>query len=211
VTGDSEGVGNSPQPPHVILEAKPGVSEADFLQDVDRIQALIARYRKLTDALADLHTATGPPDLKRAATVFALVAFFPPEDMPPASLALVLDLLSPQQAQRYNDLVRGLIAAVVAILRSADMKNTPIEQWIDEEIKRRPSLDFQAGNAMRWFFDCNSGNASVPRATLEAFRFFRPVPSLSLTEPVAKGRAAQMLDTVASMKVGRLTKPRRSR
>jgi hypothetical protein len=206
VTGDSEGIDNPP-PPHVILEAKPGVSEAEFLLDVDWVQALVTRHGKLTDELANLHTAfTGPPDLKKAATVWALVAFLLP-DMPSASLRLVLDLLSPQQTQRYNDLVHGLIAAAVAVLRSAAMKNPQIEQWLDREIKRRAALDFQAGNAMRWFFDCNSGK--VPRGTLQAFHDLRPATSLSLTEPAAKERAAQLLDTVAAMKAGRLTRPRR--
>ena len=206
MTGDSEGVDNPP-PPHVILEAKPGVSEAEFLLDVDRVQALVTRHGKLSDELANLHTAfTGPPDLKKAATVWALVAFLLP-DMPPASLWLVRDLLSPQQTQRYNELVRGLIAAAVAVLRSAAMENPQIEQWLDGEIKRRPALDFQAGNAMRWFSECNSGK--VPRGTLQAFRDLLPATSLSLTEPAAKERAAKMLDTAAEMRAGRLTRPRR--
>ena len=82
VTGDSEGTDNPP-PPHVILEAKPGVSEAEFLLDVDRVRALVTRHGKLRDELTNLHTAfTGPPDLKKAATVWALVAFLLP-DMPP--------------------------------------------------------------------------------------------------------------------------------
>jgi hypothetical protein len=202
VTGDSD----NPPPPHVILEAKPGLSEAEFLLDVDRMRALVTRHGELSDELAKLHTAfTGPPDLKKAATVWALVAFLQP-DMPPASLWLVLDLLSPQQTQRYNELVRGLIAAAVAVLRSAAMENLQIKQWLGE-IKRRPALDFQAGDAMRWFFDCNSGK--VPRGALQAFRDLRPATSLSLTEPAAKERTAKMLDTVAAMKAGRLTRPRR--
>jgi hypothetical protein len=210
VTGDSEGAGNPPQVPRVTLEAKPGVSEAEFLRDVDRIRELVGRYHKLIDVLADYSTATGRPDLKKAATVLALVQFVMP-DMPPASLALVLDLFPPQQAQRYNELVRGLIAAAVAVLRSADMENPQIERWLDGETTRQPGLGFQASNAMRWFYDCNSGASSVPRGTLEAFRFLRPVPSLSLTEAVAKERAAQMLDTVARMRAGPLTRPRQRR
>ena len=210
MTGDSEGVGNPPPFPRAILEATPGVSQAESYRGVEWVEALIARYRKLMDALADWQTATGPPDLKKAATVMALVQFLL-ADTPPDSLALVLDLFPPQQAQRYNELVRGLIAAAVAVLRSADMENPQVERWLEGEIRRRPALDFQAGNAMRWFFDCNSGKAPVARGTLEAFRYFRPVPSLSLTEAVAKERAAQMLDTVAAMRAGPLTRPRQCR
>jgi hypothetical protein len=60
---------------------------------------------------------------------------------------------------------------------------------------------------MRWFYDCNSAKAPVPRGTLEAFCFFRPSTSLSLTEVEAKERAARMLDTVVAMKAGRLAQP----
>jgi hypothetical protein len=207
VTGDNEGAGNQPPFPLAVLEPTPGVSEAGYRGGVEWVAALIARYRKLMDALADLHTATGPSDLIKAATVMALVQLLL-VDTPPDSLALVLDLFPPQQAQRYNELVRGLIAAAVGVLRSGNMENSQIERWLDGEIRKRPALDFQAGNAMRWFFDCNSGKAPVPRGTLEAFRFFRPAPSLSLTEAVAKERAAQMLDTVAAMRAGPLTRPR---
>ena len=208
VTGDSEGASDPPQVPHVILEAKPGVSEAEFLRDVDWVRELVGRYQKLIDQLAELSAATGPSDLRRAATVFALVAFFPP-DMPPGSVALVLDLLSPQQTQHYNDQVRGVVAAAVAVLRCSVMENPQIQQWLDGEIKSRPALDFRARDAMRWFFDCNNDNASIARGTRQAFDDFRPATSLSLTEAAAKERAAQMLDTVARMKSGPLTRPRR--
>jgi hypothetical protein len=200
----------NPPPPHVILEAKPGVSEAEFLRDVDRVRKLVSRHHKLIDELAVLHTVTGPSDLIKAATVLSLVQCLGP-DLPPASLALVLDLLPRQQAQRYTELVRGLIAAAFAVLRSANMENLQIERWLDEEIKRRPVLDFTAGSAKRWFFDCNSGKAPVPRGTLEVFRFFRPAPSLLLGEARAKEQAGQLLDTVAAMRGGPLTRPRQRR
>jgi hypothetical protein len=211
VTNSGKGGESPPQTPHVIVEAKPGVSEAQFLWDVDRWQALSERYGTLMDALTNLHTATGLSDLKRAATVMALVQFLL-ADMPSASLALVLDLLPPQQAQRHNELVRGLVAAAVAVLRSTAMENLQIERWLDEEIKRRPALNFRTGNAMRWFFDCNSGKAPVPRGMLEAFRFFfHREPSPSLTESEAKKRAVNMLDTAAALKAGPLTRPPRRR
>jgi hypothetical protein len=136
------------------------------------------------------------------------VKFFLAAELPPASLAPVLGLFPPQAAKLVNDSTRGMIAAAVAVLRSAAMENLQIEQWLSVEVKRR-ALDFTASNALRWFFDCNSKTASVPRGMLEAFRFIRPETSLSLPEAVAKERAAQMLDTVAALRVGRLTRPRR--
>jgi hypothetical protein len=208
VTGGGEGANIPPPFPLAIIDAEPGASEADYRRDVEWASGIITRYRGLRDALSDLHAATGqPPDLQWA-TVLALVQFLS-ADMPPASLALVLDLLPPQQAQRHNEMVRGLVSAAVAVLRSASMDNRQIERWLEEEIMRRPALGFQAANAVRWFFDCNSGSAPVPREMLEAFRFFRPAPSLSLTVAEAQERAAQMLETVAAMKAGWLTRPRR--
>jgi hypothetical protein len=163
----------------------------------------------LRDELADLSTATGPPHLKKGATLLTLVQFFLAAELPPASLALVLDLFPPQAAKLVNDSTRGMIAAAFAVLRSVSMGNLQIERLLDEEIKRRPTLDFTAGNARRWFFDCNSGSTSVPRGMLEAFRFLCPAPSLALTEAGAKERVALMLDTAAAMRAGRLTRPRR--
>ena len=109
-----------------------------------------------------------------------------------------------------GDAMRGMIAAAVAVLRSANMENPRIKQWLDGEIDRRPVLDFRGGNAMRWFSDCNSAKARISRGTLDAFRFFRPAASLSLAEAVAKERVCKMLDTAAALKAGRLTRtPRR--
>lgn len=208
---DDTGAGDlPPRLPHVILEAKPGTSEAKFLQDVNWMQELVARYHALKDHFAELHTATGPSDHKKALTILALVQFFA-GDMPSASIALVLDLLSSQEVQRYNELVRGMIAAAVAVLRSAGMENLQIERWLDEKIKARPTLDFEASNAMRWFFDCNSGKAPVPSGTLETFLSLRPDPSYSPAEAEAKEWAVSLLDSVVAMKAGPLTRTSRRR
>ena len=105
--------------------------------------------------------------------------------------------------------MRGMIAAVVAVLRSAGMKNSQIEPWLGEEIKRL-SLAITVDTVIRWFFDCNSKKAPVPGVMLEAFHFFRPKPPQSPTEAEAKKRAAEMLTTAAVMKAGPLTQtPRR--
>jgi hypothetical protein len=204
VTGNQ--AGDPPQLPHVILEAAPGVSEAEFRRDVDRMWALAARHSALLDAFSELHAATGPSVHKKTLTVLALMHFLVP-DMPSASLRLVLNLFPPMAAKHYGNAMRGMIAAAVAMLRSADMENPRIEQWLSEEIKRR-ALDFQTGNAMRWFFDCNSDAAPVPPSALDAFRSFRP--SRSLTEAEAKKQVVSMLNTVVAMKAGPLTQtPRR--
>jgi hypothetical protein len=170
VTGDSEGAGNSPPFPLAIIDAKPGASEAEYRQDVEWMDALITGYRKLWDELADLSTATGPPHLKKGAILLTLVQFFLTAQLPAASLALVLDLFPPPAAKLFNDATRGMIAAAFAVLRSANMENLKIKRWLNEEIKRRPALDFEGGDAQRWFFDCNSDKAPVPRGTLEAWR-----------------------------------------
>lgn len=206
VTGGGEGSGDPPQVPYVIVEAKPGVPEAEFLRNVGRMQALVARYDTLLDTFTDLRTSIGPPAFKKALTVLALVNFLAP-DRPPAGLALVLDLFPPMAAKHYSEAMRGMIAAAVAILRSADMENLHIEQWLSEELERR-ALNFGARNAMRWFFDCNSKTRPVPRSMLKTFCLFRP--SESLTEAEAKKQVATMLDTVVETKAGPLTQaPRR--
>jgi hypothetical protein len=207
--GGNEGADNPPPFPLAIIDAAPGASEAEYRRDLEWVNALVTGYHKLRDELADLSAATGPPYLKKGATILTLVQFFLAAQLPPVSLALVLDLFPPRAAKLYNDATRGMIAAAFAVLRSANMENLQIERWLDEEIRRRPALDFAAGNAKRWFFDSNSGSTSVPRGMLEAFRSLCPAPSLSLTEAVAKERAALMLDTAAALRAGRLTRPRR--
>lgn len=182
------------------------MSEAEFRRDVDRMWALAARHSALLDAFSELHAATGPSVHKKTLTVLALMHFLVP-DMPSASLRLVLDLFPPMAAKHYGNAMRGMIAAAVAMLRSADMENLHIEQWLSEELARR-ALNFGARNAMRWFFDCNSKTSRVPRSMLETFHSFRP--SESPTEAEAKKQVATMLDTVVAMKAGPLTQaPRR--
>jgi hypothetical protein len=102
-----------------------------------------------------------------------------------------------------------MIAAAIAVLRSADMKNYQIKEWLAGELGGR-ALDFTVDNAMRWFFDCNSGKVPLPQGTLEAFESYRPAPVQSLTVAEAKERAANILDTVAALKARPLTQtPRR--
>ena len=108
------------------------------------MKSLITGYRKLQDQLADLNTATGPPHLKKGATLLTLVQFFLAAQLPPASLALVLDLFPPPAAKLFNDAMRGMIAAGFAVLRSANMESLQIERWLDEEIKRRTALGFRS-------------------------------------------------------------------
>lgn len=184
--------------------------KAELLRRIDRIEALVARYAELVDHLAVL-AAHPSDDRRRAATVTALVKFLT-EDVPPASLALVQDLLSPQEVQRHNEFLRGMIAAAVAILRSAAMSNPQIIQWLDDEIKKRPALDFKATNAVRWFRDCNgSDNSPVPENMLKAFRDFCPDPSLALAETKAKNLVTELLDGVADMKVSPLIRSPRDK
>jgi hypothetical protein len=139
--------------------------------------------------------------------VLTLVKFLGP-DSPPASLAPLFALLPPLAVKHNGDLMRGSVAAGVAILRSTNMGKPQIERWLDEEIKRR-ALDFTAHDAMRWYYDCSNVKVLVPKGTLEVFRVFRPKPSLSLTEAVAKERVAQILNRAVVMKAGPLTRPRR--
>jgi hypothetical protein len=157
-----------------------------------------------------LHAATGPPVRKKLITVLTLAQFFgPDQDASPASRTLLFDLLPPLAIKFYGNILRGTIAAAVAVLRSAEMDNRQIEHWLTPEIKRR-ALDFTAHDAVRWFYECSNG--PVPEDTSDMFRAFRPAASLSLTEAVAKERVAQMLDSVAAMKAGPLTRtPRRRR
>lgn len=212
VTGDNEGAGNPPPVPFAAIEAGPGVSEAEFLRDVKRLWFLVTRYRKLKVDLAAVCAAAESLNSqnKKAATVFALVELLEP-DMPSESLALVMGLFPEGwPTQLYNNAMRAVVAGAIAALRSADLENPEIEDWLTREIAAR-ALDFTALQAMRWFFDYNSEAASVPHTTLEAFHTFRPGPSLSLTEAEAKERAARMLDTVAKWKAGRLTRKQRRR
>jgi hypothetical protein len=167
------------------------------------------RHQALLAELVKLGTATGPSDIKKLMTVLALVEFLGP-NAPPASLAPLFALLPPAAVKHSGDLIRGGLAAGVAVLRSANMGNSQIEQWLDEEIKRR-ALAFTAHDAMRWHYDCSNVRALVPKGTLEVFRAFSPEPSPSLTETVAKERVAQILDRAVVMKAGPLTRPRRRR
>jgi hypothetical protein len=120
------------------------VSEAEFLRDVDRMQALAARLNELVDALAGLH-GKGPPDIRKARTVLALVRFLSPEISSPAGLELLLELIPSKRSKLYDDPFRGMIAASVATLRAADMKNPQIERWLASELKSR-ALDFTVDN-----------------------------------------------------------------
>jgi hypothetical protein len=199
VTGDSEGAGNPPP----FLQPPPGRSEAEW------VWALIADFQALADALAKLSTATGSSGLIRFSTVQALVKFLAP-DIPPASLALLFGLLRPAEVKLQGDLIRGAVAAGVAVLRSTNMDNPQIERWLDEEIQRR-ALDFTRQDAMRWFYDCSNVKASISRATSEMFRIHRPEPSLSLTEAAAKDQMVQILDAAVAMKAGSLKRSGRRR
>ena len=167
------------------------------------------RHQALVDALAKLGTATGPSIIKKFVTVLTLVQFLGP-DTPPAVLALVFDLLPPMAVKLYGNLMRGTIAAAVAALRSSDMEKPQIEPWLDQEIKKRPTLDFNARDVVRWFTDCTSAKAPVPRDTLDMFRALRPDPLLSVAE--AKEWVVSLLDSLVARKAGPLkTKPRRRR
>jgi hypothetical protein len=149
MTGESGGPNNPPRFPLAIIEAEPGASEADYRRDVEWASALISGYRKLRDELAELSTATGPPDRKKGAALLTLTQFFLAAQLPRASLAVVLELFPPRAAKLYGDAMRGMIAATTAVLRSANMENRRIEQWLDGEIKKRPVLDFQGSHVMR--------------------------------------------------------------
>ena len=200
VTGDSEGAGNPPPFPLAVIDAKPGTSEAEYLRGVEWMDGVVTRYRKLRDDLAHLHAATGPPVRKKLVTVLTLVQFLgPDQDASPASLALVFDLLPPLAIKFYGNILRGTIAAAVAVLRSAEMDNRQIDQWLTPEIKRR-ALDFTAQDAVRWFYECSSGK--VPEDTSDMFRAFRPAPSLSLTEAVAKCPSGDIASHLNRLPVG---------
>lgn len=170
-------------------------------------EAILARYLVLADALAKSSTTPGPPHIKRFATVLAVVQFLEP-DLPPASVALLLDLLPPAEAKLHRDTLRGAIAAGVAILRCTNMKISRIKQWLDEEIRRR-ALGFTAHDAVRWFYECSNANPSISRTTLTMFRTYSPEPSLSLTETIAKKRVTPILNAARVMEVGPLTRQRR--
>ena len=169
------------------------------------------RHQALVDALAELGTAPVSSDIKKLMTVLTLVEFLG-RDVPPASLAPLFALLRPAAVKHNGDLIRGSIAAGVAWLRSTNIAKPQIERWLDEETKRL-ALDFTGHEAMRLFYDCSEESeekAKVSKYALEMFRAFRPKPSLSLTEAVAKERVAQILDRAVVMKAGRpLTRPRR--
>jgi hypothetical protein len=157
---DSDGADDPPpRVPRAILEAKPGASEAEFFRDVDRMLGLAARHGAVMDRFAELRAATGPLDLKKTLLVIALVDFFMPVAQP-ADLALVLALFPPSRLRLYGDILRGRIAAAVAGLVTAGMETVQIERWLKEEIQRR-ALDFEAGDVIRWFYDCSSGKVPV--------------------------------------------------
>ena len=54
MTGDTEGAANSPPFPLAVLDVKPGTSEAEYLRDVEWLDALVTGYRKLRDELPGL-------------------------------------------------------------------------------------------------------------------------------------------------------------
>jgi hypothetical protein len=207
-TGREEGLTHN-RPVVAVVRPAPGTS----IEEAERIMAHLAesaaRERTLLAELAGLY-GSGPPDLRKTLTVYALVQSLPPEADPKA-IALVLELLPEGlPAKSYDDAMRGMIAAVPAILRAVDpsIENSGIEAWLAEENKKR-GLDFEAGDVMRWFYDCK--REKVTQATLEAFNFFRPAPSESLTEAYAKQWAASILGAAVSLKARPLvrTTPRR--
>jgi hypothetical protein len=166
------------------------------------------RRQALVDELTKLRAATGRSDIKNLATVLARVKFLG-ADAPPASLAPLFALLMPRAAKYNWDFVRGAIATGVAVLRCTEMGIPQMKQWLDEEIKRR-ALGFTAVEAEQWFYECSKAKTSLSDVTVKMFLTFRPEPSTSLTEAVAKERVTQILDRAVVMKAGRpLTRSRR--
>jgi hypothetical protein len=161
------------------------------------------RRQALLDALANLGTATGRSDIKKLMTVLAWVKFLEP-DISPAIRALLFDLLPPAAVKINRDIIRGTIAAGVAVLRSANMEPSRIERWLDEEFKRR-ALDLTGAGAMDLWYECSKETSLISRDTQDAYRSYS-TPSVSLRE--AKERVGQILDRTVIMRAG---PPRQSR
>jgi hypothetical protein len=225
VTGsDDGGAGGNKGTLRVTIEAEAGASEAEVRRNMDRMLALIARYNEFADTLPPLRGAT-PPKFRKALTVLALVQLLFPL-LADDDLALVLELLPEGlPAKYYDDTLRGMLAAVVATLRTVNPRigNLEIEKWLTEETERR-ALDFGVDNVMRWFSDCDltarragvpqpAGfkNRNVTQAMLDAFNSFRPAEGQSLTEAEARQWTKSILDTAVAMKPRALTRqiPRR--
>jgi hypothetical protein len=114
-----------------------------FPQGVEWVDGLISRHRALADAFAKLYPATGPAVIKKVITVLALVQFLEP-DIPPASLALLFDLLPPLAVKLHGHITRGSIAAGVAVLRCTNMGNSQMEQWLDVAARNHNRPDAQS-------------------------------------------------------------------
>jgi hypothetical protein len=151
-------------------------------------------------ALQSIHDAAIPRHRKQILTVLAqlrVVALGSGSD--PRAVKQLLDLLPSGGAKIYRDLMRGMVAAAVAWLRSADID---VVSSLDGLLKTNQQpfvLGFEATNARRWFYDVMetlAGKGSARPCTIDVFKLMGPDPSLSLTQDEAKRRALEILDAV---------------
>jgi len=170
---------------------------------------LVLRYDELLLNLEECRSAKGEPWLKKMRTVLAVVGFLSADRALPEGFAPVaLKLLDTEQSRLYHDAARGMIAAIVAVLRQAGMRNPEIEPWLAGEVVDR-KLSFTASDAMRWFFNCNADKPTAPRSMVDAFKDCLPDPSQPMTEAEGKAEARRQLESVRLLSVAALSKPPR--